>query len=227
VVVSSLLLLIVAIAGAVVVSFRSRFPQDPSKFGPERFLALESAEIAPEASQSKLRVAGRTNLPDGARVDVIVATTESLLNESVPCHGGFFLLETRDARSVTNGTYRVFVAFRLEAQDEALRKAIHYQPRRLEAPGQIVVTSAVDPTKELRPRLRALIQSANVARDRASLAKVARDAEALESELWISTLLPGARRLRLALQLAARSSGNADFERLRRSLVEADVLAGL
>jgi hypothetical protein len=222
-----LLAFVVGAACAAGLNYRHRHPPDPTKFGLERFLTLASTEIAPETSQTRLRVAGTTNLPDGARLDVTLGTTEDLFTASVPCRGGQFLLDALDARSVTNGTYRVLVAFRIEQQDQALREQIHYQPRRLDTKSQLVVTSATDPTKHLRPKLRALIQSANAAKDRTELARVATDAEAFERGLWISTLTPAVRRLRRALEAALRGSGKPDVERLRRELVEADVLASL
>jgi hypothetical protein len=198
-------------------------PTDWTKFGPERFLTLGSAVIA----DGHLRVTGVTNLPDGALLDVVLATTENLVTVTVPCKDARFLLNATDTGTISNGTYRVLVAFRLEQQAQPLREQIHYQPRRLEAKGQLVVTSAADPTKELRPKLRALIQSANVAKDRTELAKVVVDAEAFDRGLWISTLAPGVRRLRRALETALRGSGKPDVERLRRELVEADVLSSL
>lgn len=209
-------------AGAVLLSLRSRQKADPTRFGPERVLSITSADLA----SHRLQVSGSTNLPDGARLGVIIATTEPCQHYSTRAVRGRFFIDLTDDRTTTSGAYRVLVSFRIEEQDEALREAMRYQPLRLDAAAPLSVDST-DPAKDLRPKLRALIQAANAAKDRDALVKVAGDAQAFERELWISTLLPGARRLRRALDVALRGSGRLDLERLRRELIEADVLASL
>lgn len=209
-------------AAATALYVRSRKPPDPTRFGPERFLKIESAEIAPSSSGSRLVIGGSTNLPDGARLDLAL-TTEDLVRATVICDKGRFGVELADGRTVTNGTYRIFVTFDLAQQSPALCEAIRYQPLRLDAESVLVVTSGVDPAA-LRSKLKDLIRSANTAVQLEELRRTAAEAEVFERELWISTLLPGARRLRTALD-AYLAAPRPDKAALRQALVEADVLA--
>ena len=216
-----------ALAGAAV-ALCVRTPQDPTRTGPVRTLVLGAFRVESLAGGgSRLLGEAATNLPDGARVVVELRTTEILVALETAVSVGRFEVATTAPGAVTNGTYEIAASFRLEDQPPALREALHFQPRRLDATGPLVVNGASDPGRELRPRLLALIADANAAEDAAGVARAAPRAAALERELWLSTLLPSVRRLRRALDQALREGPAPDLAALRREAVAAEVLARL
>jgi hypothetical protein len=203
-------------------------PADPTKVGPERTLTIDAFRIDPASPTGgyRLQGSGKTNFPDGVLVRVELLGTDVVASVVATVAKGAIAVDVTDPRIVTNGTYRVFATFRIEDQSIAIRDALVYQPKRLQATSSFVVTNAVPPETSLRPELLAMIRAAHAATSRAELGKIASDAATFEKKLWISTLTPSVRRLRLAV-VAALEAPSPDFTKLKRGALEAEALSSL
>ena len=144
----------------------------------------------------------------------------------VDVRGGAFSLELPAKGEISQGQYVVLVRFALEAQSQAVREALGYNPpslgarRPLSIPVQLVATATAK--TDLREIFDALVR---MPREAAVLDDLDRRARALEERLWLSQQRAAIAKLRLAIEEARRPQvRQTDFERL---ILEAHVLGGL
>ncbi len=205
--------------------------RDPSRRGPERVLRVTHASVE-EGGQAggtglSIRVAGTTNLPDGARLTAeILSGSESLWRQEAIVRAGAFALEEPAGGEVTGGRYELRALFRLEEQTEAVRADLAYQPASLEARAPLVLPPRVVAAGAVQEEVRTLHAAVcKLPSDPADLAALDVRASALAARLGIARERLAVERLRRALAEAARPEPRrADIERL---LVEAHVLGGL
>ena len=214
-----------AVALFVIVVARSGPKDDPTRFGPKRTITLRPFSVIDLGDRRRLVGGGETNFPDGVQLDVVLSTVEALLTVPVACRSGSFDIALEHTGIVTNGRYTIRAKFALDRQTREVATSIHYQPKSLEAESSLVLANSTTGDVE-RSALRSLIDRANNAKDVEELVGYGKEAARLEASLWISTLLPGARRLSTSIARQVRER-RVDFERLRTELVEAEVLSGL
>lgn len=201
-------------------------PAKPAKV--ERSLELTEARISEMPKGLCLLVEGRTDLPDGCALHVaVLADSREVATFAGTTARGRFALEQVAAGQVVEGSYSVRVTFLLEAQSEALRKALGYQPARLEARRPLLLPPRLVAASEATGELRQLFEALNQGppRDKAALDDIDRRAIEMSRRLWIAEQKAALHKLRLAVEEARRPElRRRDFERL---LLEAHVLAGL
>lgn len=202
-------------------------PDDPTRAPPRHTLTVDEARVHDERGGQRLVVRGTTSLPDGCLLSVVLLAGErEALRLSTTAADGRYAVDARAEGDVVEGRYSAQASFALEEQPQAVREALRYEPRRLEASLPVALpprlTRAAEVKDELKSLLLALSQSPL---DPGVQADVDRRAEALGARLWLTEQRGALRSLRVAVAEARRPV----FERraFDRLLLEAHVLAGL
>lgn len=198
-------------------------PADPTRRGPERWLTIDTADAG---AGERLVVTGRTNLVDGARLDlVVVLLGQEVARQTADVREGAFRIEAPAPTGA--GSYEARVGFDLARQTPEVQRALSFQPRTLVRSAPVARPAGVarqGPT----PELRALFAEVNQA-DRGlgsdALARLDAEARRLQARPRLDGERLALAKLRAALEAVQRPQSNrTEFERL---LLEAHVLAGL
>lgn len=194
---------------------------DPSRKGPERWVQLERAEVV----AGELSVSGRTNLLDGSRLQIEIGDQLFVM----ACEASGLSWSARsDVAVVETGRYPIVVRFRLEEQTESVQKALHFQPRTLEARGTLEVARSWPPagsSKRLQ-EFRELFDAVNRApRDQVEIERLDVELSRFARGAGVGGQRKAARSLRLALEvLRKREFEREEFE---SHVLRAHVAAGL
>jgi len=191
-----------------------------------RSLELTSATVTP-APGSRLKVSGRTDLVDGALLEVaVLGGGTDLLVTRTSVRAGSFEVDTPATGDTTTGTYTVVARFAIEAQAPSVRDALSYEHRSLSAHAPLFLPPSATTAAVIKDELRSLIDSANqLPRDPSMIDELDRRAVALGRRLWLAEERVAVMKLRQALEEARRPEvRRAELDRL---LVEAHTLSKL
>tara|TARA_R110002072_G_scaffold15503_1_gene62059 strand:- start:359 stop:1021 length:663 start_codon:yes stop_codon:yes gene_type:complete len=203
--------------------YRSQKPEaDPSQRGPKRWVQVDRVELV----EGELSLSGRTNLIDGAKLRIEVGDRLFVMT----CQTSQLGWAARSAvMAVERGRYPVLVRFRLEDQTAAVKEALHFQPRMLEARGTLEVAQTWPSEKagaKRDERLRRLFEAVNRA------PRVPEEIDRLDAELarfaegaGVGRKREAARSLRFALEVLRRRS--FEREEFEGHVLKAHVAAGL